>query len=130
MLLGQPQKAHHAPGSLVGEPDEADLAVRDEFAERGEDLVDGMGLAREPHIFESLEDTHGPVRPMKLVEVDIVRLKPAEALVDRFIDLLRALPRQHGFVAEPIDLAAASGDLGGCLLYTSPSPRDRTRSRM
>ena len=26
--------------------------------------------------------------------------------------------------------SAAGGLLGGCLLYTSPSPRDRTRSRM
>ena len=25
---------------------------------------------------------------------------------------------------------AAGAGLGGCLLYTSPSPRDRTRSRM
>ena len=24
----------------------------------------------------------------------------------------------------------AAGRIGGCLLYTSPSPRDRTRSRM
>ena len=28
------------------------------------------------------------------------------------------------------DIQVASGDLSGCLLYTSPSPRDRTRSRM
>ena len=28
------------------------------------------------------------------------------------------------------DLAAANGMDGSCLLYTSPSPRDRTRSRM
>ena len=27
-------------------------------------------------------------------------------------------------------LALDSGEVGGCLLYTSPSPRDRTRSRM
>ena len=27
-------------------------------------------------------------------------------------------------------LNVKNGDLGGCLLYTSPSPRDRTRSRM
>ena len=27
-------------------------------------------------------------------------------------------------------LTAATGGVGGCLLYTSPSPRDRTRSRM
>ena len=29
-----------------------------------------------------------------------------------------------------IDLMAHSGTINSCLLYTSPSPRDRTRSRM
>ena len=36
-----------------------------------------------------------------------------------------------GFVREPLDrLASAFAYLKACLLYTSPSPRDRTRSRM
>ena len=30
----------------------------------------------------------------------------------------------------PLHVAAEGGHLGVCLLYTSPSPRDRTRSRM
>ena len=28
------------------------------------------------------------------------------------------------------DIKAEGGEASGCLLYTSPSPRDRTRSRM
>ena len=34
------------------------------------------------------------------------------------------------FVSVCGDLANAMGNLRNCLLYTSPSPRDRTRSRM
>ena len=30
----------------------------------------------------------------------------------------------------PIDLFCSNAGAGACLLYTSPSPRDRTRSRM
>ena len=40
-----------------------------------------------------------------------------------------------GLAAQPEDFAVSLtdmvlGDQSGCLLYTSPSPRDRTRSRM
>ena len=35
-----------------------------------------------------------------------------------------------GFSTVFVSLGAFSSQLGGCLLYTSPSPRDRTRSRM
>ena len=34
------------------------------------------------------------------------------------------------FAVEGVDTSASSNILKGCLLYTSPSPRDRTRSRM
>ena len=33
-------------------------------------------------------------------------------------------------IVEAIATAREHGDLKDCLLYTSPSPRDRTRSRM
>ena len=42
----------------------------------------------------------------------------------KIVDVLRL--RDEGFTA----LVAYAGDAHGCLLYTSPSPRDRTRSRM
>ena len=52
------------------------------------------------------------------------------------------LPQWKGFVAwkkktiginftmSMVEIASLSENLGTCLLYTSPSPRDRTRSRM
>ena len=40
--------------------------------------------------------------------------------------------RQPGRADDQLGLVAGAGvdEAGGCLLYTSPSPRDRTRSRM
>ena len=48
---------------------------------------------------------------------------------ERFQDPTRLLsgPEQHAVVR---DLLLGSVEVGTCLLYTSPSPRDRTRSRM
>ena len=43
---------------------------------------------------------------------------------------LFALAAGHGFDALFGDFAGRLGQSGNCLLYTSPSPRDRTRSRM
>ena len=39
-------------------------------------------------------------------------------------------PRQGGRHAEPLGEIGQQHQPGDCLLYTSPSPRDRTRSRM
>ena len=39
-------------------------------------------------------------------------------------------PYQHGEVFVTEDGAESDLDLGHCLLYTSPSPRDRQKSRM
>ena len=47
------------------------------------------------------------------------KLKIAHALKELNVDVIEA-----GFAA------ASPGDYEACLLYTSPSPRDRTRSRM
>ena len=43
------------------------------------------------------------------------------------------LPTDKELVLKVVPMPAdcnANGDIFGCLLYTSPSPRDRTRSRM
>ena len=53
----------------------------------------------------------------------VLQLKDLAADVDG--DLLRQVAAGHG--DRHLDDVA---HLGGCLLYTSPSPRDRTRSRM
>ena len=39
-------------------------------------------------------------------------------------------PAVHGDPARARQLGRRYAQLGPCLLYTSPSPRDRTRSRM
>ena len=43
--------------------------------------------------------------------------------------ILSLLTFAAGFIARPIG-GIIFGHFGDCLLYTSPSPRDRTRSRM
>ena len=40
------------------------------------------------------------------------------------------LMAEHGFIAPSINIDNLDEQAEGCLLYTSPSPRDRTRSRM
>ena len=57
--------------------------------------------------------------------------KPAELDVELLFDI----PKEHLIEAFDFDVAAAAASNAAaesfcCLLYTSPSPRDRTRSRM
>ncbi len=130
MHLGELQEGHQAPRRLVGEPDEADLAIRDQRAERIEDVVDRVGVAGQAHIFEPLENAHGAVRPMELIDVDVIRLEPRQALVDCLIDLRCALPGQNRVVAQPIDHGATARDLRGdqhlvpCLAAREPCAND------
>ena len=63
--------------------------------------------------------------------VDILKQIPDGTTVERPARNLSGRPTtitltKNGNVWEP----NASGTITGCLLYTSPSPRDRTRSRM
>ena len=48
--------------------------------------------------------------------------------IDRIIDAFRSAMYQEFSVSEDVPTNAATG--GGCLLYTSPSPRDVEESRM
>ena len=64
-------------------------------------------------ILEALDD----VWPLILQQILAYRLERNPALDDR---ILAEIDRAHAALAEDT----------GCLLYTSPSPRDRTRSRM
>ena len=47
-----------------------------------------------------------------------------------YAPLLSSAARNGGMVLGAFDGEQMVGFLFGCLLYTSPSPRDRTRSRM
>ena len=51
----------------------------------------------------------------------------------RIGDMVAKLPIIQGGMGVGVSLSRLAGAVakeGGCLLYTSPSPRDRTRSRM
>ena len=71
--------------------------------------------------------------------------RPPRSTLDRSSaasDVYKRQGEEHGAVeaqlalpdgaqpAEDLDAGGDGDDHGGCLLYTSPSPRDRTRSRM
>ena len=49
---------------------------------------------------------------------------------DRVLDAADVLVHRHPVVVARVDHRRLAVDLCVCLLYTSPSPRDRTRSRM
>ena len=58
-----------------------------------------------------------------------------EMSVREYLDLCRSDPTAYASVAERMLMAIGEPELvdtrlDPCLLYTSPSPRDRTRSRM
>ena len=82
-------------------------------------------------------------RAMSRVQVDELDLRPALVYTLALALVFGAVLRRHGLSqrAAVLALAATYGNavmIGiplislawGCLLYTSPSPRDRTRSRM
>ena len=63
--------------------------------------------------------------------MDIVALAPIVLLVVAFYFLLiRPQKQRQRQQAEMVSALAPGAQVITCLLYTSPSPRDRTRSRM
>ena len=68
---------------------------------------------------------------MKLVEREMPTPKDHEIVVQ--VEATPINPSDHGVMFGWADISQASSTGEGtdrCLLYTSPSPRDRTRSRM
>ena len=57
---------------------------------------------------------------------------PATIVVSRLVEVVSPCQPAEVYCADLADpqQAPGSGHACGCLLYTSPSPRDRTRSRM
>ena len=87
----------------------------------------GWGECR-VHVFEAVENAHRPVGPVKLIEVDVIGLRPFEARIDDLSDLATALRSRRAISAEAIKGVAAS-DLGGdknlvALLWREPSADD------
>ena len=76
---------------------------------------------------------HPNERLVQLPEFDAGQEEFLEGLASfhlRLLDPLEGFFLQVGAKAQVGDFDEAAGVLDGCLLYTSPSPRDRTRSRM
>ena len=61
------------------------------------------------------------------IEEDIRDIKDAEVLLENLV--IEFQPAQKGWM-EQISNYVAPLEIGDCLLYTSPSPRDATLSRM
>jgi len=64
----------------------------------------------------------------------IHEVAPYELAIERVLDLAGEMKKRHGFELKELDIGGGfaiqyTRDMP-CLLYTSPSPRDRTRSRM
>ena len=65
----------------------------------------------------------------------IAELEEEERVIVGGSDVLKKLKEDHTQAEEALENSQNKRDeilqrIGGCLLYTSPSPRDRTRSRM
>ena len=79
----------------------------------------------------------GRLRELPLAEIAVNRRQPRRTFAADELEELAASIRALGVVQpvvvrplQPAAPAAAAGDAGPCLLYTSPSPRDRQKSRM
>ena len=96
---------------------------------RGRLTIDKLGAMRDPADIECwLTDMDG------VLVHENHEVPGASDLINRWVDTSkRFLVLTNNSIFTPRDLAArmqASGLTVPCLLYTSPSPRDRTRSRM
>ena len=77
------------------------------------------------------ETTRHSIEEMQSLGVTVNRIDDKRPFVERAEAVIESYPRQYPNV--PLDLLTEIRELGKtipCLLYTSPSPRDRTRSRM
>ena len=57
-------------------------------------------------------------------------LRTGQRQQEALVDLFTALAEKARDISRVISAGDGLGNTSGCLLYTSPSPRDRTRSRM
>ena len=88
--------------------------------------VSGFAPDTSAAVIDGFRDAALAVYPVTSVEVTVA------PLVQGFSDHVDTtdLLVETGAMQDQIDLAPADVYYYGCLLYTSPSPRDRTRSRM
>src|SRR5664280_1846350 len=82
-----------------------------------------------------IKDEKIPEKPMNDIThmadiVDGMVSKSLSAFLNEDMNLVRELKRDDDKVDDLFDQALKDISTSMCLLYTSPSPRDRTRSRM
>ena len=66
---------------------DVERAVRTELGKHAENLLDRVRVALEMHVVVTFEDAHRPVRPVQLVDVDVVGLQASQTAFDRLQDL-------------------------------------------
>src|SRR5664280_3758319 len=91
--------------------------------------------AKAGRVFSILEiGLHHEQQHQELLITDILHAfaqNPTDPVYDADWQPPRAMHGPRGFVDVPAGIHAVGHEgQGGCLLYTSPSPRDRTRYRM
>ena len=82
------------------------------------------------HILQEWQAPEGPSREQRR-RAKLEKAMQAKIAADAARDRAAAQKSMHAAIHGGQDPEGAlKGDYGDCLLYTSPSPRDRTRSRM
>src|SRR5664280_2086284 len=79
---------------------------------------------------EYLQDSNKNFKAFKEAELPDYRLKPNDELYIQINSLDEAAANVFSAGKEQSYYVGTMQPYGACLLYTSPSPRDRTRSRM
>ena len=83
-----------------------------------ENFLNRMAVGLNVFVVEAAKKLHGAIRPVKLIQIDIVRLQTFEALIDRFVDLGFALFRVLSIVAQPSERRSSSNLCGKYDLVT------------
>ena len=91
--------------------------------------IEALTGANALDLFDALEERNARIaRLLKAGGEGAV--EKLEQLIASNRQLEKELERLRARLASGSDLAAAALEIEGCLLYTSPRPRDRTRTRM
>ena len=95
---------------------------------------DKKALPREPITARLIADMYIAAGVDRLVSIDL-HTQQIQGFVDQPFDHLTAMPLFVDYFKEKFDgpisvISPDAGGVGSCLLYTSPSPRDLSTSRM
>ena len=91
--LGQPhcfrqmQKPHGTPGRLVRQADLAYFSLFNQFREGGQAFLDGGLVSVLVNVTQFAEIIGIAIRPMQLIQIDIISLKASKTVADRLMDM-------------------------------------------